>query len=350
MGKRRLGVSRPAWLAAFGLVAMALSTLALLPPAARSDGGARAEDITSGFGAVWTTGAGGVVRIDPHTGQVTTEIRGASSGLIPTLSVGDGVVWELVGGRVTQIDPRSDRVVGRPIRLPRPSFALAASAGALWAADYNNPVLRKLDPRTGHLLAAIRGIGLHVEAIAATKQAIWVASLGPWSKNSHGEITPLRPGTVSRVDPRSGRIVARIRVGRGPGTIAVGAESIWVANFRGLRPDFSVSRIDPRTNRVVATIKLHRLLAGIAVGAGAAWILNPGRLFPSGGLDMSGGTLIRIDPRTNHTVVRRLPGSSRPAAITFAHGSLWIGSPGNGCVLHVDPKTMKIARIPIPFA
>lgn len=65
---------------------------------------------------------------------------------------------------------------------------------------------------------------------------------------------------------------------------------------------------------------------------------------------MSGGTLIRIDPRTGRVVARRLPGSARPAAITFAGGELWIGSPGNGYVLRVNPTTMQQTRIPIPFA
>jgi DNA-binding beta-propeller fold protein YncE len=216
-------------------------------------------------------------------------------------------------------------------------------------ADYNDGILRRLDPRTGRLLATIKGVGLHVEAIVATPRAIWVASVGPWTKNSHGEITPVGDGLVTRIDPRSDRIVARIRVGRGPGTLTVGAGSIWVANFRGLRPDFSVSRIDPRSNRVAATIRLHRLLAGITAADGYVWVMNPGRLL-RGGLDMSGGTLIRIDPRSDRVIARRLPGSSRPAAIAFARGKLWIGSPGNGYVLRVNPKTMTQTRIPIPFA
>lgn len=109
----------------------------------------------------------------------------------------------------------------------------------------------------------------------ATRQAIRVASIGPWTKNSHGEITPLGNGIVTRIDPRTHRIVARIPVGRGPGALTVGAGSIWVANFRGLHPSSSVSRIDTHTDRVTATIGLHRLLAGITAAEGYVWVMNP---------------------------------------------------------------------------
>ncbi len=331
------------------LVLATLVAAALVPSTLRADGGMRAEDITAGFGAVWTTGMSGVVRINPRYGRVTGQVRAKTSGFIPTLTAGEGALWVLTHHQIRRIDPLRSRVVGRPLRLDRLSFAFDAGAGALWVADYNDGILRKLEPRTGRLLATIEGVGLHIEAIAATSQAIWVASVGPWTKNSHGEVTPIGSGIVTRIDPRTGRVVARIPVGRGPSAITVGAGSVWVANSRGLRPSLSVSRIDTRSNRVTATFELHRLLAGITVADGYVWVVNPGRILPGGGLDMSGGTLIRIDPRNERVIVRRLPGSARPAAITFAGGRLWIGSPGNGYVLRVNPKTMKQTRVPIPF-
>ena len=121
-----------------------------------------------------------------------------------------------------------------------------------------------------------------------------------------------------------------------------------MTSFRGLRPAFSVTRIDASRNRVAATFHLHRLLAGVTVGAGYAWVVNPGTLV-DGGLDMSGGTLVRIDPRTGSIATRRLPGSSRPAAIAFSDGWLWIASPGNATVLRLDPRTLAERRVRVPF-
>lgn len=350
--ERSQGVRAPSRISAFAAsIAAALLAAALVPPTPRADGGARAEDITAGFGAVWTTGTAGIVRIDPRRARVVAHVRMSPSGFIPRLASGAGAVWAMTSLHVIRrIDPARGRVVDRPIRLRPVSVAFAAGAGALWVADYKDGILRKLDPRTGRQLARIDGVGLHAEAVVATPQAIWVASIGPWTTNRHGEIAPTGQGIVTRIDPRTNRIVARIPVGRGPGGLAVGAGSVWVVNSRGLDASRSLTRIDPRTNRVAATIRLNRLLAGITVADGSVLIVNPGRLLRGGGLDMSGGTLIRIDPQTEKVVFRRLPGSSRPAAITFARGHLWIGSPGNGYVLRVNPKTMEQTRIPIPFA
>jgi streptogramin lyase len=193
------------------------------------------------------------------------------------LAAGEGSVWSLSRRSVTRIDPARNRTLGRPVRLPAFSAAVAVGAGALWVVDYDAGVLRKLDARDGHLLAAIPGVGLHAEAIVATRDAVWVASIGPWT-----------------------------------------------------------------------TLHLHRLRAGVTVAAGYAWVVNPGTLV-DGGLDMSSGTLVRIDPRTGQVATRPLPGSSRPAAITFAAGRLWIASPGNGILLRLDPRTLHETRIQVPF-
>ena len=128
------------------------------------------------------------------------------------------------------------------MRLPAPSSAVAAGAGALWVVDYDSGILRKLAARDGHQLAAIPGVGTHAEAVVATSGAVWVASIGPWVVDRHGAFSPTGAGVVTRVDPRTDRIVARIRVGRGPGALAVADGAVWVTSFRGLRPAFSVTR------------------------------------------------------------------------------------------------------------
>jgi hypothetical protein len=245
------------------------------------------------------------VRIDPRTGRIAGEVR-VSIGTIPRLTTGAGAIWMLTLHDVTRIDPLLRRAE-RPFHLRRPSVAFAVGAGALWIADYDDSVLHKLDPRTGQELASISGIGIHAEAMAATKGAIWVASIGPWTKNSRGEITPVGPGTVTRVDARTNRVVARVAVGRGPGAIATGNGAVWVANSRGLRPAFSVTRIDMGSNRVTSTVRLRAQLSAVAVGGAYAWVLSPGKLVRGGGLDTSGGrffALMRGRARSWHTACR----------------------------------------------
>lgn len=130
----------------------AMLCVAILVPVSRADGGARAEEVTAGFGAVWTTGASGIVRIDPRSGRITAHVNARSAGLIPSLATGEGAVWMLTRHQITRIDPVRDRVVGHPIQLRRLSVAFAVGAGAVWVADYNDGVLREFDPRTAACL------------------------------------------------------------------------------------------------------------------------------------------------------------------------------------------------------
>jgi YVTN family beta-propeller protein len=53
-----------------------------------------------------------------------------------------------------------------------------------------------------------------------------------------------------------------------PVAIAVGEGAVWVANHDGR----SISRIDPKTNRVVATIRLGNPRSEIAAGEGSIWV------------------------------------------------------------------------------
>ena len=59
-----------------------------------------------------------------------------------------------------------------------------------------------------------------------------------------------------------------IEVGSGPLGVAVGAGSVWVANHC----DGTVSRIDPKTGHVVATIKTGFFPKWLAIGNRFAWV------------------------------------------------------------------------------
>jgi virginiamycin B lyase len=53
-------------------------------------------------------------------------------------------------------------------------------------------------------------------------------------------------GTVTRLEPSTGRVEATIEVGEGPSALAAAAGSLWAAN----EFDGSVRAIDPATNTV----------------------------------------------------------------------------------------------------
>jgi len=113
-----------------------------------------------GFGSVWVAPncyerRGPVRRYDPKTRSVVATIHVPR---VQAIAFGDGRVWagssprsssrrvfKAIPGtaRVTEIDPRSNRIVGRPIRLPGDidPDAIAVAGDDLWIADYQHGLL-----------------------------------------------------------------------------------------------------------------------------------------------------------------------------------------------------------------
>jgi streptogramin lyase len=82
------------------------------------------------------------------------------------------------------------------------------------------------------------------------------------------------PGVVSRVDPRTNRVVGRpIRVGPGPNEVEYGDRAVWVENTSPA----SLTRIDPRSLRPSTVVGADALafnssvFGDVAAGAGGIW-------------------------------------------------------------------------------
>src|SRR4029450_4576483 len=95
----------------------------------------------------------------------------------------------------------------------------------------------------------------------------------------------LLPTSITRLDPETGLVVKTIDLGPRPSGqlyavlsglhaqhIARAEDAVWAIN-----PDLTVSRIDPRTNRIVARIDDVRA-ENIAVGEGEVWLTEGDRL------------------------------------------------------------------------
>jgi streptogramin lyase len=120
---------------------------------------------------------------------------------------------------------------------------------------------------------------------------------------------------VYRLDPKTSRIAAKVRLGFSvlspvsyKEEIAAGEGGVWAAD--PLRD--SARRIDPATNRLAAeTFPTGRVPAGIAVGAGAVWVANS-----------RDGTVTRYDPRTADITTIRVGGT--PVAVAAGEGGVWV--------------------------
>jgi YVTN family beta-propeller protein len=219
-----------------------------------------------------------VVSLDAASGAVgfATTLAGPAYNNLPVAADREGVWFaDAGGGGSTGLVEKVDDVLasGAPsaqlaIRGDQTNLVssydwfdgLAAGEGSLWlAGDDREQVVWRLDPKTQRVVARIR-LQFIPKPIAAGGGAVWVTSL--------------LGDTVSRIDPRTNRIVATIPVGRGPFAIAAGGGAVWVASAI----DDALWRIDPRTNRVVARIQLAGAPRAVSVGAGGVWVTTAPRL------------------------------------------------------------------------
>lgn len=321
---------RPLLVLLFSL--LALGALCVCAGTAGADGFAGAGDVVGKGGEVWTTSRTGVVGVEATTGERVVSVSTGSEGT--QVSAGDGLVWQLARRQLIAVDPRARRV-RRRIRLDEAAYALAAGYGAVWLPSNAEDTLRKFDARTGRRRWAVR-VAHSPQAVAVGAGSVWVASLGNWHAGKGGVVVNDGPGVITRVDPATGSVLARIDVARGATAVAVGDGAVWALGGRGVRAADVLDRIDPHTNRVVAAIRVPHFPAAVAVGSRYVWVVSEPR--------SAGGMLTRIDVRTDRTVSRWIPHSWVPAAVTVAAGRVWVADPGVAQLIAVDAQTLHVTK------
>jgi ABC-type transport system substrate-binding protein/DNA-binding SARP family transcriptional activator len=224
------------------------------------------------------------------------------------------------------------------------------SASALTHIDANSA--GAIDPGTDRLVEQVR-VGAGPGRLAAGFGSLWVA-------NDFA-------GTVSRVDPASGTVQQTIRVDGDPTGIAVGAGYVWVA----CAATRSVDKIDPQVERVVLRVPVGNGPSGVAISPGAVWVTNrlddnvsefdskTGRFrgtfaVGDGPSDIAYGLgALWIANETSSTVTRLDPGTGRvqdvrvgngPEAVAVGDGSVWVANGLDGTLSRVDPARMLVTH------
>jgi YVTN family beta-propeller protein len=171
--------------------------------------------------------------------------------------------------------------------------------------------------------------------VLAAAVAIPVFALGR-GDDAPGQ-APVRVATdsVAVIDPKTNEIVANVRVGNQPSSIAAGEGAVWVVNAE----DLTISRIDPET-RAVRTIRTHATPSDVAVGEGAVWVANGAE-----------NTVSRIDPRS--MIVERtidLPppqqslGPGNQTFIAAGGGAVWVAPYRWGPLWRIDPQSNEVVE------
>jgi YVTN family beta-propeller protein len=224
------------------------------------------DTAAAGNGAVWLTYPSDdtVSRVDPATNRVTARIH---VGPRPTgVAVSPGAVWiaDAYGPSVSRIDPATNRVVATIRVGPKRAccaehMSLTASGGALWVAVPNGNEIVRIDPTSNDVVETLKLPYSPCAFLVADQSAVWSAggacadhvgridirtkTLTASVAEPHAVGLALAFGSLwaavidsanlDRIDPHSGRLVARLHVGGTPVRVGVGFGSIWVDDDNG---------------------------------------------------------------------------------------------------------------------
>ena len=198
-----------------------------------------------------------------------------------------------------------------PTAIPEPSpTPVPPMAGTLWVADRSAGRVARMDAATGTVLADIR-VGPFPNSIAVGDGAVWVGNEGD--------------GSVSRIDPSTNQVVATIPIGqKGFLRLAAGEGRVWVAACL----DKLIAVIDPAANSVSNTVEVDSCW-NVALGGGAVWVPTGER------------TVTRIDPETL-TAIPAVFVQSGPSQITSGFGSMWTANVNAMTLSRFDPQTRQV--------
>ena len=205
-------------------------------------------------GIVYYTGNGNgtIGRLDPATGKVT-EYKAPSGGDPHTIIQGaDGTLWFTVqgGDRIGRLDPKTGRIGEYPTRGGPYGLALSKD-GAVWFCELSGNRLGRLDPATATITEIELPRGSGPRRVAATPDGaiLW------WAFYGSNELV--------KFDPIARKILKTYPLpsGGGGGAYAVtvdGAGFPWVNEISGN----TVVRLDPNTEKM-QVIKLPTINTGI---------------------------------------------------------------------------------------
>jgi DNA-binding SARP family transcriptional activator len=205
------------------------TTTVKLGPSDRAD--SSPATVASDGGSLWAADGTSrtVYRVDAEDGRILNSIGGADPNAI---AVAHGTAWvaEPRRGDVIHIDA-SGRVVAR-IRVQGEPIRLAADGTGVWVAIrhpegaiwQSRSAVWRIDAKTNRRVAVV-SVPPTARRVATGAGFVWVTS-GTYQGEPG---VPAGPGVLSKIDPRTNRVVATIKLGFRPDGVIVANDLVWVA-------------------------------------------------------------------------------------------------------------------------
>jgi streptogramin lyase len=255
-------------------------------------------------GQLWVANArtDRLVRVQPDTGHVTAQVRVGATPL--RMIAFQGAIWstDFGGGTVSKVSPSTLRRVATVHVGPQPE-GIVAVGSQLWVVSQQGGYLARVVPE-GHEKRVL--VGHQPRQATAAGSFVWVSVFGD--------------NSVVEVDPRAGRVLARVRACGGPQGLAESAGQLWV----GCTTDGELVDIDVRSHKVVRTLPYDAADGVVRAGSylrvtsdngPSTGLLNPGSGHLTDNVKLSDGF---IDD------------ANADAAVLGRH--TWVSSPDEGVV------------------
>jgi len=151
---------------------------------------------------VWFAAGDALRAFDPSSGQPVRAIEVASDAG----TAFDGrYFYQLADNRIQKVDPTTGAVIAAfPAPGNGPSSGLTWAEGTLWVGQYHDRKIHQIDAKTGAILRTIES-NRFVTGVTWVDGELWH---GTWEGDE---------GEIRRIDPESGKILARLSMPEGVG-------------------------------------------------------------------------------------------------------------------------------------
>ena len=291
---------RRGWkLATAGAVALVVAGGAAAAIALTRDDSASLESLPAGIAVISATDGSLVAHHSRQ--QVADPVEAASDGE-------HFWVTNLNPASLIEIDPRTGRIL-RSVASPVGNDGMSLPEGRfIWFNSEQD--LMRVEVTEGHVVESFpltdSRTRLGLAEMAHCFGSMWVVDNGDQE--------------LLRVDPSTGRIVARIPA-QYPWAVECDDRDVWLtSNLVG------VHRIDPRRNKIVTTTRTPAPNVTLAVGGGYAWASSE-----------ESGEVYKIAHDGRLVATYQTGDGARD--LSFAGGKLWVANQDAGTVTGIDPAT-----------